>query len=253
MADTQPGTGDSGAKLAPGAELAGRCETDEMEIYDVMRTTFAARNFTDDEVTDEVLYRIFDNARFAASGGNRQGHKVIVVRDPARKKRLGELCLPAMRVAAAQVAAGEVYWQSYSPSSVNIEEAMADESLKFPLPMFEHMDEVPVVLVITVDLREVASIDKEQDRIGVVSGASVYPFAWNILLGARNEGLGGAMTTLLSASEPAAKELLGLEDWEAVCALLPIGKPTKQLTKLSRKPVEEIAVRERGDGEPFTV
>lgn len=82
---------------------------------------------------------------------------------------------------------------------------------------------------------------------------SIYPFAWNILLGARNEGLGGAMTTLLSASEPEAKEFLGLEDWEAVCGLLPLGKPTKQLTKLSRKPVEEFVVRERGDGEAFTL
>ena len=175
------------------------------------------------------------------------------MREPARKKQLGELCLPAMRVAAAQVKAGEVYWQSYSPSSVNIEEAMVDESIPVWIRCSSRWIRVPVVLVITVDLRVVASIDKEQDRIGVVSGASVYPFAWNILLGARNEGLGGAMTTLLSAKEPAAKELLGLEDWEAVCALLPIGKPTKQLTKLSRKPVEEIAVRERGDGEPFTV
>ena len=29
-------------------------------------------------------------------------------------------------------------------------------------------------------------------RIGVVPGASIYPFVWNILRAARNEGLGGA-------------------------------------------------------------
>lgn len=224
-----------------------------MEIYDVMRTTFAARDFTGDDVPDEVLHRIFDNARFAASGGNRQGWKIIVVRDPARKKRLGELCLPAMRVAVAQIRAGEVYWQSYTPSEVNIDEAMGDESLPVMIPMFDHMDEVPVVLVAVVDLRQVASIDKELDRIGVVSGGSIYPMVWNILLSARNEGYGGALTTLLSASEPAAKEFLGLEDHEAVCALMPLGKPKKQLTKLSRKPVEEFVVRERGDGEAFTL
>jgi hypothetical protein len=33
-----------------------------MEIYDVMRTTFAARVFTDDPLPDPVLYRIIDNA-----------------------------------------------------------------------------------------------------------------------------------------------------------------------------------------------
>ena len=52
-----------------------------MELYDVMRTTFAVREFTDDPLPDPVLYRILDNARFAPSGGNRQGTHVTVVRD----------------------------------------------------------------------------------------------------------------------------------------------------------------------------
>ena len=53
-----------------------------MELYDVMRTTFAARQFTADPVPDVLLHRILDHARFAPSGGNRQGGRVIVVRDP---------------------------------------------------------------------------------------------------------------------------------------------------------------------------
>ena len=52
-----------------------------MDFVDVARTTFAAREFTDDPVPDDVLYRIFDTARFAPNGGNRQGWKVIVIRD----------------------------------------------------------------------------------------------------------------------------------------------------------------------------
>ena len=32
-------------------------------------------------VTDAMLQRILDNARFAPSGGNRQGWKVVVVRN----------------------------------------------------------------------------------------------------------------------------------------------------------------------------
>ena len=56
-----------------------------MELYEVMRTTFAARDFVDEPVSDESLARILDNARFAPSGGNRQGWKVIVVRDDATR------------------------------------------------------------------------------------------------------------------------------------------------------------------------
>ncbi|MDH4148268.1 MAG: nitroreductase family protein [Acidimicrobiia bacterium] len=224
-----------------------------MELYDAMRTTFAARAFTDDDVPDEVVHRLLDHARFAPSGGNRQGWKVIVVREGATKKRLGELCLPALRIAAAQTKAGEVYWQAVTPTSVDVAAAAADTSLPIFVPMFEHLDQVPVVLIVAVDLRMVASMDKDLDRVGVVSGGSIYPFAWNVLLAARNEGYGGALTTLLATAEPAAQELLGLEAHEAVAAMLVLGKPTKQLTKLRRKPVEEFAFRERADGEPFTV
>ena len=58
-----------------------------MELYDVMRTTGAVRRFTDDPLPDEVLERILDNARFAPTGGNRQGARVIVVRDRATRDR----------------------------------------------------------------------------------------------------------------------------------------------------------------------
>ena len=59
-----------------------------MELYDVMRTTFAARDFTDDPLPDDTLAKILDHARFAPSGGNRQGWKIIVVRDQKTKDEL---------------------------------------------------------------------------------------------------------------------------------------------------------------------
>ena len=45
-----------------------------MELVDVMRTTFSARNYTGEALPDELLYQLIDNARFAPSGGNRQPH-----------------------------------------------------------------------------------------------------------------------------------------------------------------------------------
>jgi nitroreductase len=62
-----------------------------VDLYDVMRTTFAAREFTDESLPDRVLYRILDNARFAPSGGNRQAAYIIVVRDQQTRDRLAEL------------------------------------------------------------------------------------------------------------------------------------------------------------------
>ena len=68
--------------------------------------TFAAREFTDDPLPDEVLWRIFDNARFAPSGGNRQGAHITVVRDPHTRRRLAELGAPAARRYFAQLQRG---------------------------------------------------------------------------------------------------------------------------------------------------
>jgi nitroreductase len=96
-------------------------------------------------------------------------------------------------------------------------------------------------------------MDQHLDRVGVISGASIYPFVWSLLLAARDEGYGGTLMTFLAAGEPEVKALLGLPDGYAVAAMVPLGKPVKQLTKLTRKPVEAFATLDRFDGEPLRV
>ena len=168
-----------------------------MELYDTMRTTFAARDYTGDAVSDAVLYKILENARFAPSGGNRQGNRVIVVRDPAKRKRIAELVVPAAKRYTAQGKAGEGPWNSVIPSKVTPEVIEATPPLSRLTEPYTSSD---VVLVVIVDLKVVASTDQHLDRVGVISGASIYPFAWNILMAARHEGFGGTITTLAAAA-----------------------------------------------------
>jgi len=220
-----------------------------MEFAEVARTTFACREYTEEPVTDEVLYRLLDQARFAPSGGNRQGWKVIVVKDRALRARLGELCEPTMAIYMAQARAGESPWNTIVPSTVD-EEAAAARPSGFAL--LSELADVPALLVVGVDLRVVASFDSRLPRVGVISGASVYPFVWNLLLAARNEGLGGALTTFLAGREPEAQELLGLPAHVAVAAMVPLGHPRRQLTRLTRRPVEAFATVDRFDGPPLT-
>jgi nitroreductase len=94
-------------------------------------------------------------------------------------------------------------------------------------------------------------MDADLDRVGVISGASIYPFAWNILLGARQEGFAGTITTLAAAQEPAVQALLGLPPHVALAAVMPLGRPAKPITRLKRKPVEEFAMLERWGGTPL--
>ena len=220
-----------------------------MELNEVMRTTFAAREYTGDELPDAVLHEILENARFAPSGGNRQGNRVIVVREQATKDRLAELAAPAAQRYAAQIKAGESPWNAVQPTKVTAEEIAATRA---PAVLTEPTRRAAVVLVFLVDLTVVASMDQDLDRFGVTGGASIYPFVWNVLLGARQAGFGGTITTLAIAQEPEVRALLNIPEHFAVTAVVPLGKPVKQLTRLKRRAVEEIAVRERFDGGAFT-
>ncbi len=83
-----------------------------MELDEVMRTTFSAREFTEEELPDSVLYDILDLARFAPSGGNRQGNRVVVVRERATREALAALAEPAAKRYSAQITAGESPWNS---------------------------------------------------------------------------------------------------------------------------------------------
>ena len=216
-----------------------------MELFDVMRTAFAARNFTDKPVGDQTVRKLLDNARFAPSGGNRQGWKVIAVREAATRAQLAALIEPTFKRYMAQMLAGEAPYNTIHPSAVTDADI---ESVKLPEGLIGQVTQAPVVLLVFVDLGVVASFDHDLDRVGVISGGSIYPFVWNILLAARNEGLGGTLTTFVGAQEEALKALLGVPPQMAFAAMLPLGEPVKQLTRLKRKPVDEFAMRERWDG-----
>jgi nitroreductase len=219
-----------------------------MELYEVMRTTAAIREFTDDPIPDEVLARILDHARFAPSGGNRQGAHLVLVTDQETRRALAELNEPAVRRYAAQSAAGETPWNPLRPPGPSAEEIAATA---VPAPFIIPVLTAAVVLVVFVDLGAVAATDQDLDRIGLVAGASVYPLAWNVLLAARNEGFGGTFTTMAVAEEPRVKALLGVPDQYALAAVVPLGKPVKQPTRLRRQPVEEFVTWQRFDGAPF--
>ena len=219
-----------------------------MELNDAIRTTFSARDYTGEDLSDETLYDILETARFAPSGGNRQGNRVIIVRDQEIKGRISDLNIPAAKRYVAQVKAGENPWNAVVPTEVSDAEIAATEPAAL---LTEPFKTASVVLVFLVDLRVVASVDQYLDRIGIISGASIYPFVWNVLLLSRQAGYGGTITTLAVTQEPALRELLAIPENFGVCAVVPLGKPIKQLTKLHRRSVEDIATCDRFDGAAF--
>src|ERR1700728_1659889 len=86
-----------------------------------MRTSGAVRQFTYDQVRPDVLYRVLDNARFAPSGGNRQGWHVIVGRSPTLRRQLADLSVAVFRRYMAEQLAGYQAFSVVNPAPANVE------------------------------------------------------------------------------------------------------------------------------------
>ncbi len=227
-----------------------------MELIEALRTTGAARDFRHTEVPDATIWRVLDAARFAPNGGNRQAWKVVVVKDPRLRRGLRDLYLPGWYEYLAQAAAGLTPWAVFTDRelerrSVAGATELAQAAADGPGGFAERFDEVPVMVVLLADLSKLAAVDRDAGRYTMVGGASIYPFAWSILLAARTEGLAGVMTTMVVRQEVAVKELLGIPDHVAVAGVIALGVPTKQPTRLRRAPVESFATVDRFDGPPL--
>jgi nitroreductase len=227
-----------------------------MDLIEALRTTGAAREFRDEPVPDELLARVLDNARFAPSGGNRQGWRVVVVRDQTVRTRLRDLYLEGWYEYLAMGAAGLVPWapvtdREKESAARSGAPAMAAAAAAGPGGFAEHIDRVPVLLLVVADLRCLAAVDRDLDRYTFVGGASIYPFCWSVLLAARQEGLGGVMTTMLVKSEDAVRALFGLPAEVAVAGLVALGFPQHQPHRLKRREVSDFTTVDHYDGPSF--
>jgi nitroreductase len=216
-----------------------------MELREAMRCAPTSRLFSDEPVDIDVLKGVLDDARFAPSGGNRQGWRVVVVRDAERRRALRDLYLPPWNAYMEQTGGAQILRDpdAFDASRVRMVQR-ADHYA-------QHLDEVPVHLLVGVQLGDVLATDAQLPRQSIVGGASIYPFAQNVLLGLRSAGLGAALTTLLVPSEAQVKELVGFPDDVALAAHVGVGHRADPWPKrLARKPVEEFAFAERF-GEPL--
>lgn len=222
-----------------------------MELRQAMRTTPASREFTGDDLPDDVLYDILEHARFAPNGGNRQAWRVIVVRDAETKASIAELYDLGMREYMGFHRAGLVpFVASNDGQDPQIDLAEARQT---PLPQaHSHIATAPVLVVILLDTTATSSVDSGLGRVPVTAGGSAFPFAHNILLAARDVGYGGHVTSVLARQEPALRALLGIPEHFILGTMVPLGRPTKELTKLRRADVEEFTTVGSFAGPAFT-
>jgi nitroreductase len=221
-----------------------------MELDDALRSTGAVRDFTDQPVDDAVLARVLDTARFAPSGGNAQAWHVVVVKDPDKRRGLRDCYLRGSQDYLAMLSAGLRPWAPTNDRDAEAR-ALAAENPAAPGGFAERFDEAPVLLALFADLSLLAAIDRDADRYTFAGGASIYPFAWSILLAAHDEGLGGVITTIAIREEEQVKALLSAPDPLALAAVIALGYPVRRPRRLRRQPVSSFASVDSIDGPVF--
>src|SRR5262247_311742 len=166
-----------------------------MDFFDVVTTQRAMRRLETRPIPDAVLRQIMEAAVCAPSGGNRQGWSFVVVRDAAKRARLGELYREAW---------GElIKVPYYAGAAKEPRESPAGKMLASARHLGEHLGEAPVLILACIALDPGAAPT-------LTSGSSIYPAVQNILLAARALGIGSCLTTIHRYRDAQVKELLGI-------------------------------------------
>src|SRR6058998_1590491 len=201
-----------------------------MDFFDVVTTQRAIRRLKTDPIPEAVLRQIMDAAICAPSGGNRQGWSFVIVRDAAKRARLGELYREAW---------GELmkvpYYASASKESAD---SAAGKMLASARHLAEHLGEAPVIVLACVSLDPGV-------KASLTTGASIYPAVQNIMLAARALDVGSCITTIHRFRDAQVKELLAIPADVETAALIPLGYPLGKFGRPPRRPVREVAFADR--------
>ena len=204
----------------------------ELSAFEAIDQLRAAWRFKPDPVPDDAIERLLRAATRAASGGNAQPWRFVVVRDATLRREIGALYWKA--------------WNVYRPAVERAFGALTGQGASM-VTAAEHLArtfaDVPVHLI--VGMKQPPADFALRDEAGRVIDAgsaysSIYPAVQNLMLAATALGLATRLITLHRIVEAELKKLLGIpEDVETV-ALLPIGYPEGSFRPRPRRPLNQV-------------
>ncbi len=187
-----------------------------MDVFEAITTTRAMRRLDHDRApSDADVLTIVEAATRAASGGNSQPVRWLVVRDADRRRRLGDIyreCWASVR---------ELYAQAEQAPDTARVLSSADH-------LGEHMGDAPVIII---------PCSKGQPG---QAESSVFPGVQNLLLAARTLGLGTTLTTVHRMQEDRVRAVCEIPDDVNTWAMIPVGYPTGRWGEAARRPVREV-------------
>lgn len=210
-----------------------------LDVLDAIHSTRAMRYLKPDPIPDEVLWEILDAAICGPTGGNMQGWGWIIVRDPSRKREIGEWYLGYMDAmyggfnpddltggqrAVYETGSGTATWVARR-TDVGVD----DRNYRAAMHLAHHLADVPAI---------VFPVLRGGGPLSSILGA-----VQNLMLAARAFGIG----SVLVGGPPHADELLGLpQGVSGVNVMVPLGYPARgDFSQPRRRPVEEVVHWER--------
>jgi nitroreductase len=187
-----------------------------MDVFEAIATTRAMRRLDPDrDVSDADVLTIVEAATKAATGGNSQPVRWLVVRDAGKRGQLGEI----YRKSWAPVR--EMYGQlEQSPDATRV--------MKSADYLGDHMGDAPVII-----------LPCSKGAPGQAE-SSVYLGVQNLFLAARALGLGTTLTTVHRLNEDEVRALLEIPADVNTWAMIPIGYPTGKWGEAKRRPVRDV-------------
>jgi nitroreductase len=198
----------------------------EPDFFAVARSQRACRAFTADPVPDSLIGKVLDAATYAPSAENRQPWEFVVVRDPVRRGRIGDLMRRAWEQGGRAHSEGRL-----SPELLAEVDRGATGSVSA----------APVLVVVAADTERC---------LPVTVPSSIYPALQNLLLAAGAVGLGSALTTIATTFAAELREIVGFPESLVPVAVVPLGYPEKPLGPPKREPYADHTHRDTY-GEPW--
>jgi nitroreductase len=178
----------------------------------------SVRSFKGDEVSDAHLLKILDAARLAASSGNQQPWKFLVIRDPKKKDALKKACIER-GMARIKAAAG-------------LEGEQLVEKTRKLQQYYDTCFTAPLFVVVLVDRQSPYPDYNHFDGPMAVA---------NLMLAARALGYGTVFYTDTIPDEVTRQVLQIPERYEWVC-ITPIGVPGEWPKAPTKKELSEFIV-----------
>lgn len=187
-----------------------------MDVFEAMSTTRAMRRLDPEKpVADADIRTMVEAATKAATGGNSQPVRWMVVRDADKRRRLGDVYRECWNMVRGMYASQE---QTTTTARLL---GSADH-------LGEHMGDAPV-LILPCSKGEPGQAE-----------SSVFPGVQNLFLAGRALGLGTTLTTVHRLKEDEVRAILDIPAEVNTWCLIPVGHPLGRWGEPKRRPVEDV-------------